>query len=177
MMATSTAQPTTTPTSPASNAYTFNRASTMSTRAMLDAATSPADPTTTTSALDDTADADEDTWDPQTHHPRLHRRRTNNYETAVNERKASLSSTSPTSPTSPSAATGTLGGMSGNAAKPDVSASHVYRGEGQEPGSAKDRPGMLGRVQSWRQEDQRRGFMERMLSSGKEGGMGYSSTE
>ncbi|PSK36152.1 hypothetical protein B9Z65_5967 [Elsinoe australis] len=119
--------------------------------------------------------------DPISPHGTLHRRKTNNYETALADRlKETVASDSSVSPEESHKAAAT---SSSDATKPVVVAGLAYRGDaaaaqvGQgvgekgptgpvvTEGSERLLLGVLGRQQSFKQGDQKRMVMERMLSS------------
>ncbi|KAF2154149.1 hypothetical protein K461DRAFT_277250 [Myriangium duriaei CBS 260.36] len=155
--------------------YNFTRGSTAATRALIDSnpASKHASGTATPS-------------DPTSPHGTLHRRKTNNYETALADR---LSATIAADDTQPAGAT--------SGAQPVVASGLAYRGDSaaaQQPAhtedttstgpitsdaGANDRPllGVLGRQQSFKQDDQKRQQMERMLSSDGAKRGGYSTNQ
>ncbi|KAJ9619201.1 hypothetical protein H2203_008530 [Taxawa tesnikishii (nom. ined.)] len=149
---------------PSSPTYAFQRASTMSTRAVIDPDNLP---TTSTSAVPAGLGSEgdvpltpvnttaSDTAEPApSQHPQLHRRRTHNYEDALKEAAQRAEA----------AASG-----SGAAAAVTPGAGYKYRGDEvgeQQQQQARPDMGLLGRQQSWNAGDQKRAMMERMLSGG-----------
>lgn len=128
-------------TSSANDQYSYTRASTVATRALVDS--NPASNQQSGTATPS---------DPTSPHGTLHRRKTNNYESALADR-LSASVASEAAETSQS--------------QPVVSSSGLaYRGDS--PRADNDKAphiGLLGRQQSFNQADQKRQQMERMLSS------------
>lgn len=121
--------------------------------------------------------------DPSSPYGTLHRRKTNNYETALADRvSTTIDQTANMSLEQPSSSTTASShhNHDGSGAQPDTSGPRVvgsvaYRGDAATTQSA--RPGMggaLGRQQSWKRDDLKRVNMERMLSSDVGRG-GYST--
>ncbi|PNS16816.1 hypothetical protein CAC42_4780 [Sphaceloma murrayae] len=154
--------------------YAFSRPSATATRSLIDSnpPSSHASGTATPS-------------DPISPHGTLHRRKTNNYETALADKlKETVASTSEAQdPQGTSSAS--------SSSEPVVASGLAYRGDAAAaqakvpktptgPVTEGERPllGVLGRQQSFKQGDQKRMVMERMLSSdqvSKRGG--YSSSQ
>ena len=174
-MATTTAPP-----------YNYSRGAASATRALLDSS----------NVSPETASGTDTPSNPMSPHATLHRRKTNHYESALVERlNVSLAETH-SSPLSKDATTLAPSNETG----PTISSGLAYRGDeaaakstphSQQAYASADRSegisrpglsgsGMLGRQQSWKQADQKRAVMERMLSSAAAGdghkAGGYSSS-
>jgi len=127
--------------------------------------------------------------DPSSPHGTLHRRKTNNYESALADRvNTTISQTSNMSLDQPSSSTSATsypdfnadGHQPADTSGPRVVGSVAYKGDvaaANTDASQPARPGVggaLGRQQSWKRDDLKRVNMERMLSS--DGGKGGYST-
>ena len=175
---------------PTSAAYAYQRGSATATRNLVDSsATSPIQSGTATPS------------DPSSPHATLHRRKTNHYETALADRlNTAITTTTTEGPTSVTNMTNDPSTTTTNdddqpqsqsddhvhatASGPRIVGTVAYKGDAaaaQTPGWMPARPGLggaMGRQQSWKQGDQKRGHMERMLSSDDvaEKRKGYSSS-
>lgn len=161
-----------------SPSYAYTRGSANATRSLIDSTTaSPSNSGTATPS------------DPTSPHATLHRRKTNNYESALADRlNTTITQTTNEGPTAVSNMTNDTDSNANNgqgqSQGPRVVGTVAYKGDAaasQTPGSPPARPGLggaLGRQQSWKQADQKRGFMERMLSSDDGAGerKGYTSS-
>ncbi|KAF4552037.1 Hypothetical protein D9617_11g008840 [Elsinoe fawcettii] len=141
--------------------YSFSRPSATATRSLIDS-NPPSNHQSGTATPSD----------PISPHGTLHRRKTNNYETALADRLKETVASEPTSEDKNAASSGT---------EPIVSSGLAYRGAAGAaqvsptssstsptgPVTEGERPllGVLGRQQSFKQGDQKRVNMERMLSS------------
>lgn len=159
----------TSPPSASPNQYTYTRGSTAATRSLVDS-----NPASTHQSGTATPS------DPTSPYGTLHRRKTNNYESALADRL-----------------TASIGPEQSDSSsnKPVISSGLAYRGDSQQQqqqqtqtqssptgpvtsdAGPEDRPllGVLGRQQSFKQTDQKRAQMERMLSSEAVSKGGYSS--
>ena len=160
-------------------AYSYSRGAASATRALIDSS-NPSPGTTSGIATPS---------DPASPQATLHRRKTNNYESALTDRlNASLveSGSTPMAKDDISSSTTHTQAPSGSGTGPTISSGLAYRGDeaaaktipaGQQAytsqndaNSGTSRPGlagagMLGRQQSWKQTDQKRAVMDRMLNS------------
>lgn len=162
--------------------YSFQRPSTTATRALIDSSTnSPSSKSGIATPSD-----------PDAPHATLHRRKTNNYESAladrlhstVAEQQQQQSQLSDNAVSSPAPADSNA---QVKASEPIIHGSLAYRGDNaassttspSQGGPESGRPGLtnvLGRQQSWKMGDQKRANMERMLGRETREGRGYSSS-
>lgn len=144
---------------PAQEPYVYQRASTVSTRAVVDepdkaqAADMAPEYHSPVSHLPRSQMDHSHEHDPS--RPPIPSRKSNNYEQALAGRASDTTAAS-------------------SSAEPRVIAGLAYRGDNAD--ATANRPGMLGRQQSWSNADQKRAQMERMLSHDNAKTSGYTTT-